>query len=179
LFTSHLVTHLIILIQNALISSFTNDKTAANMTPNRDSSLSLPALEAANKIYGHFQSHLIHDDALYDEISKAIKRPSTQQVDLLQASSVASSATLFVTSFLDLFDAEFTRVTNYITSQQENQELAAKALLTNAEVLLANANVSKSKNSASMHPRHLGSKWKTRLTLASSLNALSRRMRKS
>jgi SPX domain protein involved in polyphosphate accumulation len=79
---------------------------------------------------------------LYDEINRASERSASKQVDILGASSVSSSNP-FAAHFLDLFEAEFTRVTNYISSQKESQEFSAKALMTNAEVLLTNKDASK------------------------------------
>jgi SPX domain protein involved in polyphosphate accumulation/uncharacterized membrane protein YidH (DUF202 family) len=78
----------------------------------------------------------IHTDALYNEISIEIKRASTNQLDECQAKP--GSSTSFATNFLDLFEAEISRVSHYVASQKESLELSAKSLLVNSEAYRAN-----------------------------------------
>ena len=93
----------------------------------------LSSVENMEKQFGHFKNFLVNNDALLDELDRASK----DQIDIHQVMS-SPSGTSLANGFLDLFEAEFARVTEYIKTHQEIQEFAAKALLTHAEVLLAN-----------------------------------------
>jgi SPX domain protein involved in polyphosphate accumulation/uncharacterized membrane protein YidH (DUF202 family) len=93
----------------------------------RQSTLSAQSMNEAKQKYGHFSTSMVHDDALYEEIASALVKGS--------GGFLAQSRS----TFLDLFEAELSRFTEYVVGQHAHQERSAKALLANAFTLVDSA----------------------------------------
>jgi SPX domain protein involved in polyphosphate accumulation len=82
-------------------------------------------MREAKEKFGHFSTFMVHDGALYEEIPSALLK---RQGSLVSQQSRPP--------FLDLFEAELSRFTEYVVGQHAHQERSAKALLANAFTLV-------------------------------------------
>jgi len=95
------------------------------------------AIDEEIKMLGYFSNFMVQQQVLYSSISKAFNEQSKGQLDLASAWIPYENGVYDPTlSFLNLFEQEFKRVSNTITSQQRLQELSAKALLTSINTIL-------------------------------------------
>lgn len=83
----------------------------------RQTTLNPAAMQDAQEKYGYFSAFIVHDDTLYQEIANALTRRDGTQNN---------------PAFLEMFEAELSRITDYVIGQHEYQERSAKALLANA-----------------------------------------------
>ena len=121
-------------------SGGSSDQNGKKKPPKRkgsDGGLAMAVLEEEADLYGYLSMFMVHSDALYAEIKKAKHRLQSGELDLSQAATDCGGGSCANTEFLDLFEAELERVAKTITTQQEAQELSAKALLTNSDAILA------------------------------------------
>jgi SPX domain protein involved in polyphosphate accumulation/uncharacterized membrane protein YidH (DUF202 family) len=78
-----------------------------------------------------FMLHAVHDDGLYAEIENARALLDKGGLVLSQDNNAV------VSPFIEMFQADLSRVTVYIKSEQESQELSAKAFLSNIDTIVS------------------------------------------
>jgi SPX domain protein involved in polyphosphate accumulation len=106
-------------------------------TFNRTGSVSLMKLRQEKQVYGGMILFTANDELLYREIAMALERTRNgHAIDLAEATSATPSSLQPSKGFLDLFESELLRVSDYIDAQQKGLEFSAKTLLTSAEVAL-------------------------------------------
>jgi SPX domain protein involved in polyphosphate accumulation len=89
--------------------------------------------------HGPFSTFAVNKDVLKAELSKARdRRKNTTEIALSKATTGGSTSSRSSTEgdasfFLDIFESELLRVTDFIDSQEKHLEFSARVLLTNAE----------------------------------------------